>query len=117
MSNLKSRITEILRKEQYSFADLASYLHKSEQELGEELNNNTLELKSLEEISKVLRVPLYSFFRTNEIKFDYNQKPFYVNRLWTGDDSIKTKQELIQEIEFLKQIIALKEEQTSKLTL
>lgn len=114
MSLLKSKITEILNKEHYTFADLATYLHKSEEKLTEELNNNTLEIKSLEEISKVLRVPLYSFFRTEHVKLDFSQKPYYVNHLWTGDDTTKTREDLIQEIDFLKQIIALKEEQLSK---
>ena len=102
MPDLKSKITEILNKENYTFAELATYLNKSELELSEELYNNTLELKSLEEISKVLRVPLYSFFRGENVKFDYTQKPYYVNRLWTGDDTHKTVAELMHEISLLQ---------------
>ncbi len=113
--DVKSQIIEILSKENYTFSELATYLHKSEDELTTELNNRTLELRSLEDISKALRVPLYSFFRGENAKFDFNQKPYYVNRLWTGDDNQKTHTELMHEIELLKQIIALKEEIASKL--
>jgi len=113
--DVKSKIIEILSKENYTFSELATYLHKSEDELTSELNNRTLELRSLEDISKALRVPLYSFFRADNAKFDYTQKPYYINRLWTGDDAGKTHAELMHEIELLRQIIALKEEIASKI--
>ncbi len=112
---IKSKIIEILEKEHYTFSDLAGYLHMSEDDLTQALNNRTLELRSLEDISKTLRVPLYSFFRAEQPKFDYTQKPYYINRLWTGDDSEKTKAALQQEITLLKQIIALKEEHIAKI--
>ena len=114
--DIKSKIIEILEKEHYTFSDLAGYLHMSEDDLTKALNNRTLELRSLEDISKTLRVPLYSFFRAEQPKFDYTQKPYYINRLWTGDDSDKTKAALLQEIALLKQIIALKEEHIAKMS-
>ena len=87
----------------------------TEEGLTLELNNKTLELRNLEAISKALRVPLYSFFRADHSKFNFNEKPYYINKLWTGDDDVKTAKELNIEINLLKQIIALKEEQLKKL--
>jgi hypothetical protein len=114
--DIKSKIVEILGKEKYTFTQLAEYLHMTEDGLTMELNNKTLELRNLEAISKALRVPLYSFFRIEGKKFDYTEKPYYVNKLWTGDDSGKTLDQLSEEIKFLKQIISLKEEQIRKLS-
>jgi len=113
--DIKSKVIEILSKENYTFTQLAEYLHMTEEGLTMELTNKTLELRNLEAISKALRVPLYSFFRAEGAKFNFNEKPFYINKLWTGDDDAKTAQELNLEIKLLKQIITLKEEQLQKL--
>jgi transcriptional regulator with XRE-family HTH domain len=113
--DIKGKIIEILNKEHYTFAQLAEYLHMTEDGLTTELNNKTLELRNLEAISKALRVPLYSFFRGEGVVFDFKQKPFYVNRMWTGDDEQKTAHQLEEEIKLLRQIIALKEERLHKL--
>ena len=113
--DIKSKIIEILSKENYTFTQLAEYLHMTEEGLTLELNNKTLELRNLEAISKALRVPLYSFFRADHSKFNFNEKPYYINKLWTGDDDVKTAKVLNFEINLLKQIIALKEEQLKKL--
>lgn len=113
--DIKSKVIEILAKENYTFTQLAEYLHMTEDGLTTELTNKTLELRNLEAISKALRVPLYSFFRAEGIKFNFNEKPFYINKLWTGDDDTKTAQELNTEIKLLKQIISLKEEQLKKI--
>ena len=113
--DIKAKIIEILAKENYTFTQLAEYLHMTEDGLTTELNNKTLELRNLEAISKALRVPLYSFFRADGKVFDYKQKPFYINKMWTGDDDQKTEVQLREEIKLLEQIIALKEERLLKL--
>ena len=69
--DIKSKVEEILAKENYTFTQLAEYLHMTEGGLTHELNNKTLELRNLEAISKALRVPLYSFFRNEGFKFDF----------------------------------------------
>lgn len=112
---IKSQIIEILQKENYTFKQLAEYLHMTEDGLTTELNNKTLELRNLEAISKALRVPLYSFFRGESLKFDFTQKPFYLNKMWTGDDDLKSLEQLEAEINLLKQIILLKEDRVRKL--
>ena len=113
--DIKSQLVEILKKENYTFSQLADYLNMSEDVLTNELNNKTLELRNLELISKALRVPLYSFFRNSNNEINYNEKPYYINKLWTGDDSVKDESQLSSEIGLLKQIIDLKEEQIKKL--
>lgn len=73
--DVKSQLIEILKKEDYTFNQLAEYLGMTEVELTDALNNKTLELRNLELISKALRVPLYSFFRSENFKIDYKGKP------------------------------------------
>jgi transcriptional regulator with XRE-family HTH domain len=113
--DIKSQLIEILKKENYTFSQLADYLGMTEDNLTADLNNKTLELRVLELISKELRVPLYSFFRSENAKVDTYEKPYYVNKLWTSDDSIKKASELKNEINLLKHIISLKEEQLKKI--
>lgn len=113
--DIKSQLIGILKKENYTFQQLAEYLGMTEEDLTLELNNKTLELRRLELISKELRVPLYSFFRTDNGPIDTFEKPYYINRLWTGDDTVKNAEQLNAEINLLKQIISLKEEQLKKM--
>lgn len=109
--DIKTQLIDILKKEDYTFSQLSDHLNMSEDDLTAALNNKTLELRSLELISKALKVPLYSFFRSESKPFDYTEKPYYVNKLWTGDDKTKNSDQISQEIMFLKKIIELKEEQ------
>jgi len=113
--DIKSQLIEILKKENYTFGQLAEYLHMTEDHLTTALSNKTLELRSLEAISKTLRVPLYSFFGSDGNRFNVKEKPYYINKLWTGDDTKKNIMQLKVEINLLKQIISLKEEQLKKL--
>lgn len=113
--DIKTQLLDILIKEKYTFSELAEHLGTTEEELTTDLNNKTLELRNLELISKALRVPLYSFFRAEDSKIDFNEKPYYINKLWTGDDSTKKAPQLTEEINMMKQIISLKEEQLKKL--
>jgi len=112
---IKTQLIEILNKENYTFKQLADFLKMSEDDLTLALNNKTLDLRNLELISKALRVPLYSFFRGETKPFNQFEKPYYINKLWTGEDSEKNAEQLNDEIILLKQIIILKEEQLIKL--
>lgn len=84
---IKVRLIEILKKENYTFTQLAEYLDMSEEDLTNALEQKTLELRSLELISKTLKIPLYSFFR-EEDEINKNTKPYYINKLWEGDYEI-----------------------------
>lgn len=116
MNSLRKKIEEILVKENYSFSQLADYLNLSEQQLEDGLANKTLELRYLEDISKNLKVPLYSFFRDQNIKVNYTEKPYFINKLWTENEETNP-QKLKEEIELLKQAIAFKEAELAKNTL
>jgi transcriptional regulator with XRE-family HTH domain len=85
--DIKVRLIEILKKENYTFTQLAEYLDMSEEELTNALEQKTLELRSLELISKTLKIPLYSFFR-EEDEINKNTKPYYINKLWEGNKEI-----------------------------
>lgn len=99
--NLKDKVLEILQKEKYSFKDLAEYVGMSEEALSTALETKRLELRTLELISKGLKIPLYSFFRSNEPYYNANEKPYYINKLWDDDDK-KDHSDLSQEIALLK---------------
>lgn len=114
--DLKNQIIQILNKEHYTFTQLAEYLHMTEEGLNHELSTRTLELRNLEAIAKALRVPLYSFFRSEKSLYPLQRQPLAVNRLWTGSDEVKTVEQLQDEIKLLQEIIALKEKQIHRLT-
>ena len=115
MDSLRGKIEEILVKENYTFKQLADYLNLSEQQLEEGLADKTLELRHLEDISKNLKVPLYSFFRDNNVKINFNEKPYFTNKLW-NDNEESSPQKLLEEIEMLKQAISYKEAELAKKT-
>lgn len=102
--NLKEKILEVLRIKNYTYADLASYLNVSEQDLDFALENNTLEIRTLELISKELRIPLYSFFRENFEGFNFDQEPYYNVNIWSKEEAKYTLElkALKQEIDLLK---------------
>jgi transcriptional regulator with XRE-family HTH domain len=102
--NLKEKILEVLKLKNYTYADLASYLNVSEQDLDFALENNTLEIRTLELISKELRIPLYSFFRENFDGFNFEQEPYYNVNIWSKEEAKFTLElkALKQEIELLK---------------
>lgn len=113
--DIKARITELLQKDKHTFKELADYLNLSEEDLTEKLNHKTLELRKLETLSKVLRVPLYSFFRADALRDHGAEKPYYIHRLWNEHDESKSLLQLTREIEMLKQILSEKEEKVRKL--
>jgi hypothetical protein len=87
MVNLKSKILQVLEMKKFTYADMASYLNISEEDLDYALENNTLEIRTLELISKELRIPLYSFFRENFETFDFAKEPYYNVNIWSKEDS------------------------------
>ena len=113
MNSLRNKIEEILVKENYTFKQLADYLNLSEQQLEDGLCNKTLELRYLEDISKNLKVPLYSFFRDNNQNVYSSEKPYFTNKLWNQSEE-SSPQKLKEEIELLKQAISFKEAELAK---
>lgn len=111
--DLKQELLAVLKKENYSFKDLAEYLSMSEDELALALETKKLELRSLELISKGLKIPLYSFFRTENHEKEF-ERPYYTNKLWQKNTSLN-KEELKHEINVLKEILFYKEQQLKNL--
>lgn len=104
MMNLKEKILQVLEMKKFTYAELASYLNISESELDYALENNTLEIRTLELISKELRIPLYSFFRENFEGFDFEKEPYYNVNIWSKEEAKFTLElkALRQEIEELR---------------
>jgi transcriptional regulator with XRE-family HTH domain len=104
MVNLKSKILQVLEMKKFTYADMASYLNVSESDLDYALEHNTLEIRTLELISKELRIPLYSFFRENFDGFDFEKEPYYNVNIWSKEESKFTLElkALRQEIEQLR---------------
>lgn len=105
MMNLKEKILQVLEKKNYAYADLASHLSISESELDSAIENNTIEIRTLELISKELRIPLYSFFRENFEGFDFEKEPYYNENIWSSEEESKSEPDLKtlhQQIEALR---------------
>lgn len=102
--NLKAKILQVLELKKFTYADMASYLNISESDLDYALENNTLEIRTLELISKELRIPLYSFFRENFDGFNFEKEPYYNVNIWSKEESKYTLElkVLRQEIEQLR---------------
>ena len=104
MVNLKSKILQVLEMKKFTYADMASYLNISEADLDYALEHNTLEIRTLELISKELRIPLYSFFRENFEGFGFEKEPYYNVNIWSKEESKYTLElkALRQEIDQLR---------------
>lgn len=89
--NLKKKIISLLQQSNYTYKDLAEHLNLSESELDHAFETKTLEIRTLEQISKELRIPLYSFFRDPEFLAAYgNKEPYYNVNIWS-DQEMKLK--------------------------
>ena len=80
-----NRILDYLKRKNLSLSELALTIDVEEKELVSMLENDTIEIKTLEKLSKELRIPLYSFFTDSSYEeiFDrYKMEiPYYVERL------------------------------------
>ena len=85
--NLKEKIKEILSKRKHTYEELAHHIGVQTSELDFFLQNNTLEIRQLELISKALRIPLYSFFRQPGNDNEILEEAVYMEKLWSSDDS------------------------------
>lgn len=113
MMNLKEKILQVLEKKNYTYAELATYLSISESELDYAIENNTIEIRTLELISKELRIPLYSFFRENFEGFDFEKESYYNENIWSKEEeseSIPDLRTLRKEIEALRADVLKKDQ-------
>ncbi len=93
--NLKGKIIELLDRQKYSYKDLAEHLNLTEELLDHALETKTLEVRTLELISKELRIPLYSFFRDPAQMAAYleEKERYYDVNIWSHQE-IKYKSEI-----------------------
>jgi hypothetical protein len=82
--DLKSKIIEILEARNLSYDTLVNYLGVTREELDRSFTENTLEIRTLELISKELRIPLYSFFRDPDSNYPYygKEEQYYNTHIW-----------------------------------
>ena len=83
MTEFKEKINEVLKSLNYSFDDLAGHLGMNSEQLNQAIDDKKVELRTLEFISKELRIPLYSFFRNEDFVPVNNlpEEPFYINKI------------------------------------
>jgi|688.fasta_scaffold1090448_2 transcriptional regulator with XRE-family HTH domain len=83
MTEYKDKIIEVLNSMDYSFDDLASHLGMNAEQLNQAIDDKKVGLRTLEFISKELRIPLYSFFRNEDYVPINNltEEPFYTNKI------------------------------------
>lgn len=91
--NLKEKVLEVLAFHKYTYSQLAEYLGTNEKELDTQFENNSLEVRTLELISKALRIPLYSFFRERDYELHSEEEQYYNIDIW-GKDGIKLRAKL-----------------------
>jgi len=108
--NLKEKILRVLEAKNYNFADLAKYLNVSEKDLDNSVSNNSIEIRTLELISKELRIPLYSFFRDHDYTIDTSKEQYYNVNIWLNEEEMKKEMAAMKEqINTLKMLVAEKD--------
>ena len=91
--NLKEKVLDVLAFHKYTYSQLVEYLGTTEKELDTQFENNSLEVHTLELISKALRIPLYSFFREGDYDLSSGEEQYYNIDIW-GKDGIKLRTKL-----------------------
>ncbi len=111
LPDLKERIVAVLNARNLSYKQLVEYLGITEETLDHALEQNTIEIRTLELISKELRIPLYSFFRNPNAAPGQQDERFYNVNIWAPEEiQLRTENEnLRSEVERLRLEIAKKE--------
>jgi transcriptional regulator with XRE-family HTH domain len=89
--NLKDKIIQLLEVKKLTYNDLANHLGITDEQLNHALETKTLEVRTLELISKELRIPLYSFFRDEELMNKYisdQKKKYYDVNIWSDQETL-----------------------------
>jgi transcriptional regulator with XRE-family HTH domain len=111
MESVGQRILNYLERKGISIDYISEKIEVTPNEFKNKLEKNALEIKTLEKISKELRIPLYSFFTNSRIDGNSTKKnveiPYYIERLEPNEKSEFNNliSGLVEEIETLKRII------------
>lgn len=115
--SLIKRIETFLESRDQSLDDLAEYLEMDMDELVRGIQDSSVEVRTLENISKALRIPLYSFFPGFLDHAKKHEIPYYDRRL-PGEGTLKVKSEIEiieEEIKFLTKYLKNREAQLQDL--
>ena len=88
--NLKDKVLAVLKLNDHTYAQLAEYVSIPEKELDKQFADNSLEVRTLELISKALRIPLYSLFRDAGYEVKYNEELYYNVDIW-GKEGVQLR--------------------------
>jgi transcriptional regulator with XRE-family HTH domain len=115
--SLKKRIEAFLEAREKTLDDLADYLEINIDELERGISDNSVEVRTLENISKALRIPLYSFFPGYVEQATKHEIPYYDRKLPNeGVPNDKTEIETLEEeIRFLSKYLETREKQLQDL--
>ncbi len=114
--NLKEKVLQVLKLQNHSYNELAEHVGIGEKELDKQFADNSLEIRTLELISKALRIPLYSLFRNTTYEFKYGEEPYYNVDIW-GKDGVELRTTLKKDSKgniFDKEIEKLRKELKEK---
>ena len=116
--SLKERITDILQEQGHTYDQLAAYIGLTEPDLDFALDHNSLDIRTLELISKALRISLYSFFKNSSGEYaKENAESFYNFNLWSPHENyLKAEiEELKKQVQELRSLLKEKETLIAKL--
>ena len=88
--NLKDKVIQVLKLNNHTYSELAEHVGLSEKELDRQFSDNSLEVRTLELISKALRIPLYSLFRDTTYEFKYDEELYYNVDIW-GKEGVELR--------------------------
>ena len=88
--NLKEKVLQVLKMQSHCYSELSEHVGLSENELDKQFADNSLEIRTLELISKALRIPLYSLFRNTTYELKNDEELYYNVDIW-GKDGVELR--------------------------
>ena len=115
--SLIKRIEKFLASRDQTLEDLADYLDMDLDELTRGISDSSVEVRTLENISKALRIPLYSFFPGFIDHAKKHEIPYYDRRLPNEADlTVQSEIEIVKdEIRFLTKYLKNRQKQLEDL--
>lgn len=118
--SLKHRIEVFLNARNKTLVNLADHIEMDLDELERGISDSSVEVRTLENISKALRIPLYSFFPGYLPKAGKHEIPYYDRRLpeedKDKDSDISETKILKDDIKFLTKYLKYRQKQLDDLT-
>ena len=96
--NLKDKVLAVLKLNNHTYAELVEHVGISEKELDNQFADNSLEVRTLELISKALRIPLYSLFRDTDYEIKFDEELYYNVDIW-GKEGVQLRTRLKKDAE------------------